>query len=179
MQVYIALLRAINVGGKNKISMPALRAAFEAAGFTNVSTYINSGNVIFSAEETATSTLAQTCEAIIAETFSLSIAVTVISAPSLAMVIQNAPPWWGKDEESRHDAAFVLPPFTTEEILAAIGTIKPEYEQLGAYGSVIFWSAPKATFAKTQISKLPSTSAYRRVTIRNANTTKKLAELTQ
>lgn len=44
---YIALLRGINVGGKNKISMSDLKEGFENAGFRNTRTYINSGNVIF------------------------------------------------------------------------------------------------------------------------------------
>ena len=48
MPRYVALLRGINVGGKNLIRMPALKAAFEAAGFEDVSTYIQSGNVLFS-----------------------------------------------------------------------------------------------------------------------------------
>ena len=51
MPKHIALLRGINVGGKNKISMPVLKAAFEAADFADVRTYINSGNVIFSIDD--------------------------------------------------------------------------------------------------------------------------------
>ena len=47
MQRYIALLRGINVGGKNKISMKELKAGFEELGFRDVVTYLNSGNVIF------------------------------------------------------------------------------------------------------------------------------------
>ena len=50
MSKYIALLCGINVGGKNKVSMPVLKEAFEAAGFADVKTYINSGNVIFRAD---------------------------------------------------------------------------------------------------------------------------------
>lgn len=48
MQKYIALLRGINVGGKNKISMPELKKTFEGIGFQDVMTYSNSGNIIFS-----------------------------------------------------------------------------------------------------------------------------------
>lgn len=50
MQKYIALLRGINVGGKNKISMPELKKMFEDCGYKDVITYINSGNVIFSCD---------------------------------------------------------------------------------------------------------------------------------
>lgn len=48
MKKYIALLRGINISGKNKIPMPLLTSCFELCGFAEVKTYINSGNVIFS-----------------------------------------------------------------------------------------------------------------------------------
>lgn len=59
---YIALLRGINVGGNNKVSMGELKQAFESLGFTNVSTYINSGNVIFDSRETNEVKLVRMCE---------------------------------------------------------------------------------------------------------------------
>ncbi len=66
---YIALLRGINVGGKRPVKMSVLKTAYEAAGFTNVQTYINSGNVLFEAPETGLTTLAATCDQIMVETF--------------------------------------------------------------------------------------------------------------
>jgi uncharacterized protein (DUF1697 family) len=53
MEKYIALLRGVNVGGKNKISMSELKTAFEEGGFADIRTYINSGNVIFSCDITS------------------------------------------------------------------------------------------------------------------------------
>ena len=179
MKPYVALLRGINVGGKNKIFMPALKAVFEEAGFWDVQTYINSGNILFSADEDSAAALAQTCKTAIARAFSLDIPVAVLSAYKLIAAVKNAPPWWGQSKTSRHDAIFLLPPLTAEEVLAMVGPIKPEYEQLGSYAQVVFWSAPLATFSKTRFSKIVATSAYRSMTIRNANTTKKLAELLQ
>ena len=54
---YIALLRGINVGGKNKVEMPRLKTLFESLGYTDVHTYINSGNIIFTANSDADSIL--------------------------------------------------------------------------------------------------------------------------
>ena len=85
MPKYIALLRGINVGGKNKISMPVLKAAFEAAGFPDVGTYINSGNVVFRAEGEDTMTLQQMCRQIIMDTFHLDIITAVFSAEEYAI----------------------------------------------------------------------------------------------
>src|SRR5947209_6236026 len=53
MAVFIALLRAVNVGGTGKLSMPALKAAYEAAGLARVSTYIASGNIVFESNKSA------------------------------------------------------------------------------------------------------------------------------
>ncbi|MCC0656111.1 DUF1697 domain-containing protein [Clostridioides sp. ES-S-0005-03] len=52
LEKYIALFRGINISCKNKVSMPLLKAAFEGMGFLNVSTYINSGNVLFPVKAT-------------------------------------------------------------------------------------------------------------------------------
>ncbi len=177
MQEYIALLRGINVGGNNTIPMLALKAAFENAGFTGVSTYINSGNVLFFAQDTDIPALQQKCRQAIMDAFRLDIAVTVISAADLRDALAHAPAWWGNDPLSKHNAIFVIAPVETEAVLASVGTAKPEYEQVAYHGRVIFWSAPIATFSRTRWAKVVGTPAYGSITIRNANTAKKLAQL--
>jgi uncharacterized protein (DUF1697 family) len=179
MEKYLALLRGINVGGNNTIPMPALKAAFTNAGFTDVSTYINSGNVLFSAQETEISALQQQCRQAIIGAFQLDITVAVISAADLQEALVHAPAWWGNDPLSKHNAIFVIAPAETESLLAMVGAAKPEYEQLAYHGQVIFWSAPIATFSRTRWSKVVGTSAYGSITIRNANTAKKLAKLSE
>ena len=79
MPRYVALLRGINVGGKNLIRMPALKAAFEAAGFEDVSTYIQSGNVLFSSPSRSAKRLTEEIEALLAE-------------PQLETTLSVAPP---------------------------------------------------------------------------------------
>lgn len=178
MTTYIALLRGINVGGNNKISMAELKTAFSEAGFANVSTYINSGNVIFSSSKNDAN-VKKDCEALIAKRFSLDIAVCIISAAELAQALANAPGWWNRDKETKHNAMFVIAPNTAQDILEEMGEIKPEYEKIAFHGKLIFWSAPLATFSRTKYGTMASKAAYQKVTIRNANTTRKLAELTQ
>lgn len=177
MQKYIALLRGINVGGKNKVSMPELKKLFEQKGFTDVVTYINSGNIVFTSDQTDEKEIKEACEALIADGFSLNIPVTIVSAKDLTEALANAPSWWNADENSKHNAIFVIPPATPEKIFEQVGAAKPEYEKVDYYGRVIFWSAPVETFSRTRWSKIVGSSAYDRVTIRNANTTNKLLEL--
>ncbi|MHC5215307.1 DUF1697 domain-containing protein [Enterococcus sp. LJL128] len=178
MERYIALLRGINVGGKNKISMPLLKAAFEKIGFLDVVTYINSGNIVFSSDIQDKSDLIRKCEATIVDEFALNIPVTVVSAKDLATTLSNAPEWWNIEKESIHYAIFVISPVTVEEVFAEVGEVKPEYEQISHHGNVIFWSAPRKTFNKARWSKIASSSVNNSVTIRNANTVNKLLQLT-
>ncbi len=179
LQTYIALLRGINVGGKNKVAMPLLREYFSEAGFANVRTYINSGNVIFESDINDKLKLIQICNDLLLAKFELAIPVTVISAEEIADAISHAPLWWDKpsEVETVHQAIFLLPPLTVEEVIAAVGEPKPEFEQVGFYENVIFWSAPRATFSRTRWSKISSSAVYNKVTIRNANTAKKLCTL--
>jgi uncharacterized protein (DUF1697 family) len=174
---YLALLRGINVGGNNKISMQDLKNVFQNAGFSDVQTYINSGNVVFNSEITDENTVRNICESNIYENLKLKISVNVISSTYFLKYMQNVPQWWNADKNSKHNAIFVMPPFTAEDIANEVGAIKPEYEQIAVSGNIIFWSAPIKTFSRTRWSKIVSTKIYRYITIRNSSTTLKLLEM--
>lgn len=179
MEKYIALLRGVNVGGKNKISMPVLKSVFEEIGFLDVVTYINSGNVVFSSNSQDKTELTKKCEAIITEKFMLTIPVAIVSATELSDAVLHAPEWWNIDKESIHYAIFVLSSTSVEEVFDVVGEIRPEYEQIDHHDNVIFWTAPRETFAKTRWSKIASSSVNSHVTIRNANTVNKLLLLAE
>lgn len=174
---YIALLRGVNVGGNNKVSMGDLKSCFEEAGFTNVLTYINSGNVIFDSEESDALELTERCGELLEAKFGFPIRAAVLEAGFLKEALAHAPEWWDTDPESKHNAIFVIKRANADEIVAEVGSIKPEYEKLGIYGDMIFWSAPLKTFSRTRFSKVVGTQAYQKITIRNANTAKKLLAL--
>lgn len=176
---YIALLRGINVGGKNQVAMHDLKNCFENAGFLNTRTYNNSGNVIFDSEDQNINNLSNYCMDILKKKFDFPIGFALIDVQTLKETLEHAPDWWGDDPNSKHNAIFVIQPATAEEIIADAGKIKPEYEQLFAYKGMIFWSAPLKTFSRTRWSKIVGTKSYHSITIRNANTTKKLLELAQ
>jgi len=174
---YIALLRGINVGSNNKINMAELKVLFEENNFNDVITYINSGNIIFSSNVDNEYKIKNICETMIADKFKLNIIAAIISVKALEDSLNNAPTWWDNDKESKHNAIFVIPPATAEDIIKQVGLIKPEYEKVNVCGQVIFWSAPIRTFSKTRWSKIVGTSAYNSITIRNANTIKKLTQI--
>src|SRR5438034_385062 len=76
MPSYVALLRGINIGSRNRVSMPELRSALEKAGFGEVQTYLQSGNVVLESHATADG-VRRKVEGVIAERFGLKIAVVV------------------------------------------------------------------------------------------------------
>lgn len=176
---YICLMRGINVGGKNMISMKALKDLFEELGFVQVRTYINSGNILFLDDRHETNELIEICHNAIQKTMNLEIDLMILRVDDLAEAMEHAPDWWDANPDSKHNAIFVIPPATSVEIVKGIGEINPQFEKVAWYGSVIFWSAPLATFSRTRWSKIVQTKYYASITIRNANTAKKLVALSK
>lgn len=88
---HVALLRAINVGGKNMLPMKALAEIFTNLGCRDVVTYIQSGNVVFSADETDTALLAASIEGAIADALAVTPRVVVLSRAELAQVARDNP----------------------------------------------------------------------------------------
>jgi uncharacterized protein (DUF1697 family) len=90
MAIHAALLRGINVGGKNKIKMAELKAAFEALGLGRVQTYIQSGNVLFESDRTETE-LRERIERQIADTFGISLTAVLRTAEELETIVGRCP----------------------------------------------------------------------------------------
>src|SRR6185503_11509658 len=103
LQVFVALLRGVNVGGNNIISMKALKESFEKSGFTHVSTYINSGNVIFTAKEVDPRKLERKIEQLLAKEFQLGGKVVVRSVAEMAKLVESLPSSWTGDSRWRYN----------------------------------------------------------------------------
>lgn len=175
MKRYIALLRGINISGKNKIPMSELKEGVEKLGFIDVKTYLNSGNVIFSCDEDKAENIAAKIETMIKSLFALDIPVFVISEEDLADILQNAHDWWGNENKEIYDnLIFIMPPACFDDVLAEIGEPKEELESIKNYKEAIFWSFSRKDYQKTNWwSKTASTEISRKLTIRTANTIKK------
>jgi uncharacterized protein (DUF1697 family) len=91
MASHVALLRGINVGGRNKVPMADLRELVAALGHTGVTTYIQSGNVLFSTADTDDAALAAALETAISERFGIWASVVVLSRDELAEVLAGNP----------------------------------------------------------------------------------------
>ncbi|WP_104802783.1 DUF1697 domain-containing protein [Blautia marasmi] len=177
MKRYIALLRGINISGKNKIAMSELKKCFAELGFAEIVTYLNSGNVIFSNAIEDKDVLSNKVQLMIKDRFHLEIPVFIILQEELAELLKNAPDWWGDDNREIYDnLIFLLPPLSYEEFYDEIGVPKAEYESVYHYKNVVFWSFSRKDYQKTNWwSKTAGSGVSGRITIRTANTVRKIA----
>jgi uncharacterized protein (DUF1697 family) len=174
---YVALLRGINVGGNNLIRMPALKAAFEADGYEDVRTYIQSGNVIFAAPRTRTVELTHRIEEMLAEAFTYVPTVVVRTRSQMRAIVAGAPPGFGTDPESyRYDVIFLKEPLTAEAAMLHV-EMNPTVDAGHAGPGVLYFSRLIALATRSRLNKIAASPIYPNVTIRNWNTTTKLVQL--
>ena len=178
MERFIALLRGINISGKNKIAMSELKTNFVELGYTEVSTYLNSGNVIFTSDSEDEASLSNEIMGMIKNKFNLDIPVFVISQKELAEILSNAPDWWGTDQKEIYDnLIFLMPPLSCEEFEREMGGLNEEYERAHYYENAVFWSFNRKDYQKTNWwSRTANSKVSDRITIRTANTIRKIAE---
>ena len=174
---YIALLRGINISGKNKIPMEELKKEFEKLGFEEVKTYLNSGNVIFSSDEDDIEKFTEQIETMIKNQFGFVIPVFVIAKEKLEDILRNTPCWWGNDNKEIYDnLIFIMPPATFSDVYNEIGEPKEGSEKIMAYKEAVFWSFSRKEYQKTNWwSKTANSSISSKLTIRTANTVRKIA----
>lgn len=179
MTRYIALLRGINISGKNKISMPELKTALGEKGFADVKTYLNSGNVLFSDDEMDVVKLAEQIRIIILETFQLEIPVFVISQDELKGLLSKAPSWWGSDSKDIYDnLIFAIAPYSIKTVAEKIGEPTVELEKVELCGNAAFWSFDRKRYAKANWwKKTAAPGIGEMITIRTANTLRKVVEM--
>ena len=177
LHTYLALLRGVNVGGNGLLSMPLLRQSLSDYGLTDVRTYIQSGNILFTSEITDHQALTDLIHDCIADSFQLDIAVVLFTKNEWQTVIAQAPGWWGHDPEWKHNLIALLPPISADEALAAIGELKPDIEAAHAGNGVIYQSMSFKLFGRTTTGKIAANPIYKKMTIRNYNTATKLLTL--
>ncbi len=176
MARYVALLRGINVGGKNPVPMAALKACFEAQGFAGVVTYIQSGNVLFTSTERSSALVAR-IEAGLSETFGYPASVVLRSRQQLRKAVDGAPRAFGsRPSQFRYDVIFLKEPLTAAEAMKSVSA-KPGVDEAFAGPGVLYVSRLIAKASQSQLSRIASTPIYKSMTIRNWNTTSRLLEL--
>lgn len=176
---YIALLRGINISGKNKISMSELKLELEKNKYQNVSTYLNSGNVIFESNINNKETIMKDIYKIIKNKFNLEVPIFVMTSLELEDILNNSPKWWGTYNKEIYDnLIFIITSTKYEDVYNTIGEPKEDIEKIKEYNNSIFWSYDLKKYRKSNWwSKTASTNISDKITIRTANTMKKILEI--
>jgi uncharacterized protein (DUF1697 family) len=176
MTIYIALLRGINVGGKNMIKMSELKVMFETMKFSKVQTYINSGNVLFISEEGAEQ-VHQRVESQVNKVFGIAATVVLRSAVELKQIIENCPYKSESLLEGESVQVTLLTEAPSQAKLALLPEGKSDIDEFQINGLEIYFlfrqSMLDSKLAKN-MNKLGSTA-----TSRNMKTMNKLAALAE
>src|SRR5262245_28787668 len=176
MRTMVALLRGINVGGKNMISMSSLKASFERMGFEDVSTYINSGNIIFKTRKGDDRKLERDIEKLLSKEYKLECKVVIRTLSQMAHLVENLPKNWNDDKRWKYNVIFLRHSIDSEDIVARLDP-KSDIEEVVYHPGTLLWSAQISDISRTRMLKLSSQKIFQEMTIRNLNTTKKLYEL--
>lgn len=176
--IYVALLRGINVGGNNKINMKLLKQTFERVGMHSVTTYINSGNIIFIDEDRPEADPPVILEKAIAEDFELQIRVIVRSYDDFRTVMEALPESWQNNDDMKSDVMFLWDEIDTPSIMEQL-LIKPEIDDVIYIPGTVLWRVDRGNLTKSGKMKLAGSKLYKQMTVRNVNTTRKIWELMQ
>lgn len=168
---YVALLRGINVGGNKKVEMKKLAAVFTELGYTDVRTYINSGNVIFSSSKKDFACI----EPALKHTFGFPIEVIVRDAKNITSLVKKIPKEWSNDTKQRTDVIFLWEGYASKKSLTLIKQ-KPVDTLIYIDGAVV-WNLERTDVNKSGMRDFIGTEVYKHMTARNINTVRKLSEL--
>lgn len=177
MPVYIALLRGINLAGHNSIRMAELACSFEALGFKQVKTYIQSGNVVFNANKTAPATLSKQIEAKILAEFGLTVYVLTKTAEELKRAIEHNPFVKERGIDLTRLHVTFLSAVPAESGLNKVKSWRVEPDRFSSCGCEIYLHCPEA-YGTTKLSNAALEKALEvRATTRNWRTVNKLYEM--
>jgi uncharacterized protein (DUF1697 family) len=157
--------------------MSALKSCFESMGLSNVSTYIQSGNVLFSSDKNDKEKLVDIIETQLSQTFDYQSKIVLISKKQLESVVTKAPDKFGTDPEKyRYDVVFLKEPLTAVNAVKNI-KIREGVDTVTQGKDVLYFSRLIELAGKSYLTKIISLPIYKNMTIRNWNTTSKLFEL--
>ena len=177
MPRHVALLRGINVGGKNVIKMADLKACFHENGFDDATTYIQSGNVLFEATGSREADLAARIERMLAARFDYGASVVVRGRRRMRSIVGGAPEGFGVDPATyRSDVIFLKPALNARAAMERLPT-REGVDRAWLGTGVLYVDRLAARAAQSRLSKVASMAMYQQMTIRNWRTTTELLRL--
>lgn len=172
---YIVLLRGINAGRERRVDMKKLKAIFESLGYVNVSTYINSGNIIFESKDNQKGVLKK-IEAGFKKEFAFEIPFLVKTEKEMKKISDAIPKEWKNDTAQRSDVAYLFPEIDLKKTIDDL-PIKKEFMDIRYVKGAIFWNIDRKNYNKSHLNKIIGHKLYQFMTVRNVNTARYLAKL--
>jgi uncharacterized protein (DUF1697 family) len=177
MMVYVAFLRGVNVGGKGIVSMAAIKEALVALGLSDVRTYINSGNVIFSTRASDARKLMARIEKALEQHTGMTIKLLVMDHKTLKKMVDAIPSNWVDDKTMRTYVLLLWKELDDRGIVDRLPT-KPGVDELRYTPGAVVWRVDRENVGRSHMNRIVGTPLYKKITIRSANTMRKLNELT-
>ena len=178
VQTFLILLRGINVGGKNKVSMADLKRCLEGLGFSDVATYIVSGNVLLSSDRKPDE-IASRIEAALPDAFPLDselIKVLVRTRAQLQAIVDERPAGFGDQPDEYHSDVLFLIGLEAAEVMPIFHP-REGVDRVWPGNGVVYSQRLSAQRTKSRLSAMMTSPHYKSMTIRSWNTTVKLLEL--
>jgi uncharacterized protein (DUF1697 family) len=171
----VALLRGINVGGRNRVTMLELREAVLSAGFEEVSTYIQSGNLLLTVPAGRGDAWVEgELERAVSPFVDGDAVVMVRSGDALKRIVEEAPTGFGSDTY-RSDAVFVKAPLTVPGLIAVLD-LREGVDQAWPGDGVVYFARLASALSRSRLSRLVARPEYQLVTVRSWRTVTRLAE---
>lgn len=178
MNTYVVLLRGINVGGKNKVSMAELKKCLEEQGFQDVRTYIASGNVLLRSDKTA-GQVQDVIEKMLPKCFKLDselIKILALTRQQLKAIVDNKPAGFGDEPNKYHSDAIFLMGLDVNETMPVFSP-REGVDKVWPGVGVVYSQRLSAERTKSRLSKIMLSPAYKSMTIRSWGTTVQLLKL--
>src|SRR5262245_15343272 len=173
---YVALLRGINVGGKKLLKMADVRECLEGRDFKRVTTFIQSGNVLFESDKSDVARLTSAMEKALSTAFGHQVPVFLRSQVQLKKIVTQAPKEWKTGAAVRQNVAFLRAPVTVKQALAEINP-KPGVDSVKAGDGVVYMSTVMSRLKQSGFPKIVGTPVYGGMTIRTYSTCQKILAL--
>jgi len=173
----IVLLRGINLGPRNRIAMPELRKLLEAAGFDDVRTYVQSGNIVLATRRGPEAT-ATACEKLIAAELGLEIPAVVRTRDELAEVVRRNPFAGVADDPKRYQVSF-LDGEPDPKVIEKLSATAADGERIEAIGREIYAWHPAGIARSKMWAALAGKGLGVKATARNWTTVTTLLEMAE
>ena len=171
----VGLLRGINVGKSVKVPMKDLKSLIEKTGAIDVVTYLNSGNVVFTTNSEMQE-LQKQIEHELAHQFGQHIPILLLSGLTVKTVRDSIPNEWENSELEQTYVAYLFPEVDRASLIEEL-PVKHHLIEFRYVPSAIIWNIKRENYNRSQITKIVSHKAYGKMTTRNVNTARKLADL--